>query len=106
MSSGGAPQVSHVDIERVTAWERGEIVFDNEPLASVIERMNRYGSRHIIVGDDRTASLRISGVFHEGDLDGFVSTLAAYLSVSAQERPDGDVVLICRCSSASREGGS
>lgn len=93
LSSGGLPQVSRVDIERVTAWERGEVVFENEPLASVIQRMNRYGPRHIIIGDDRTGSLRISGVFHEGDVDGFVSTIAAYLSVTAHERPDGDVVL-------------
>lgn len=100
MSSSGAPRVSHVDIERVTAWERGEIVFDNEPLASVIERLNRYGPRHIIVGDDHTGSLRISGVFHEGDVDGFVSTIAAYLSVSAHERPDGDVILTYDASSA------
>ena len=106
MLSSGVPQISHVDIERVTAWERGEIVFDNEPLASVIQRMNRYGPRHIIAGDDRAANLRISGVFHEGDVDGFVSTIAAYLSVSAQERPDGDVVLTYRSVSASKEGGS
>jgi transmembrane sensor len=106
MSSGGAPQVSHVDIQRVTAWERGEIVFDNEPLASVIQRMNRYGPRHIVVADARTAGLRISGVFHEGDVDGFVSTIAAYLSVSAHERPDGDVVLTYHSAPAGREGGS
>lgn len=106
MSSGDSPQVSHVDIERVTAWERGEIVFDNEPLASVIQRMNRYGPRHIIVGDDHAANLRISGVFHEGDVDGFVSTIAAYLAVSAHERPDGDVVLTYRSASTGGEGGS
>ncbi len=106
MSSSSAPRISHVDIERVTAWERGEIVFDNEPLAGVIQRMNRYGPRHIIVGDDRTADLRISGVFHEGDVDGFVSTIAAYLSVSAHERPDGDVVLTYHASSAKRDPGS
>lgn len=99
VSSSGVPQVSRVDIERVTAWERGEVVFDNEPLASVIQRMNRYGPRHIIIGDDRTGSLRISGVFHEGDIDGFVSTIAAYLSVTAHERPDGDVVLTHRAAS-------
>ena len=106
MSSSSAPRISHVDIERVTAWERGEIVFDDEPLAGVIQRMNRYGPRHIIVGDDRTADLRISGVFHEGDVDGFVSTIAAYLSVSAHERPDGDVVLTYHASSAKRDPGS
>jgi len=106
MSSSAAPQINHVDIERVTAWERGEIVFDNEPLASVIQRMNRYGPRHIIIGDEQTGNLRISGVFHEGDLDGFVSTIASYLSVRANERPDGDVVLTYRSASANGEDGS
>ena len=106
MSSGGLPQVSRVDLERVTAWERGEIVFDNEPLANVVQRMNRYGPRRIIVGDDRAAILKISGVFHEGDVDGFVSTIAAYLSVTAHERPDGDVVLSYRPSSPAGEAGS
>lgn len=105
MSSSTAPQISRVDVERVTAWERGEIVFDNEPLESVIQRMNRYGPRHIIMGDDRAGDLRISGVFHEGDLDGFVSTIASYLSVKAQERPDGNVVLTYRTAPANREGG-
>jgi len=106
MSPRAAPRISRVDIERVTAWERGEIVFDNEPLANVVQRMNRYGPRHIIVGDDRTGDLRISGVFHEGDVDGFVSTVAAYLSVRAHERPDGDVVLTYHASSPMREAGT
>lgn len=96
VSSTDVPQISHVDLERVTAWERGEIVFDNEPLASVVQRMNRYGPRHITIGDDPTGSLRISGVFHEGDVDGFVTTIAAYLPVRAHERPDGEVVLTYR----------
>jgi transmembrane sensor len=106
MSSSDVPHVSHVDIERVTAWERGEIVFDNEQLASVIQRMNRYGPRQIVVGDDHTGSLRISGVFHEGDVDGFVSTVAAYLPVLARERPDGEVVLTYHPSAAASRGAS
>ncbi len=106
MSPSDEPRVSRVDTERVTAWQRGEIVFDDEPLAGVVQRMNRYGPRRIIVGDDQTASLRISGVFHEGDVDGFVSTIAAYLSVRAQERPDGDVVLTHHAAAPGRDAGS
>jgi transmembrane sensor len=105
MSSTDAPRISRVDIGRVTAWERGEIEFDNEPLVSVVQRMNRYGPRHIIVGDDRAGGLRISGVFHEGDVDGFISTIAAYLSVTAHERPDGDVVLTYHAPSPTRTAG-
>lgn len=105
MAPSTAPKISHIDIERVTAWEKGEVVFDDEPLATVIERMNRYGTRRMVVGDEHTASLRISGVFHEGDVDGFISTVAAYLPVLSHERQDGDVVLTYR-SNGSRDGGS
>jgi transmembrane sensor len=104
MSSGAPPHVARVDLGRVTAWEHGEIEFKDEPLAAVIERMNRYGRRPIIADDPRVASLRISGVFHEGDIDGFVATLASYLPVQAQERPDGAVLLGYRASNSMSDG--
>jgi transmembrane sensor len=93
MSSHAAPRVTPVDIERVMAWERGKIVFNDEPLASVVERMNRYTSRRIDVADERVAALRISGMFHVGDVRGFVSTLTTYLPVKAEERQDGSLVM-------------
>ena len=93
MSSHAAPRVTPVDIERVMAWERGKIVFNDEPLASVVERMNRYTSRRIDVADARVAALRISGTFHVGDVRGFVSTLTTYLPVKAEEHRDGSVLM-------------
>jgi len=105
MAPSAAPKISRIDIERVTAWENGEVVFDDEPLASVIQRMNRYGTRRMIVGDERAAALRISGLFHEGDVAGFLSTIAAYLPVVSHERPDGDVVLTYRSADGAAAGG-
>ena len=93
LSSHAAPRVTPVDIERVMAWERGKIVFNDEPLASVVERMNRYTSRRMDVADERVAALRISGVFHVGDVRGFVSTLTTYLPVKAEEHQDGSLVM-------------
>jgi len=43
-----------------------------------------------------TATLRISGVFHTGDVDGFVSTIVAYLPVRTRESQDGTTRLIGR----------
>jgi transmembrane sensor len=93
MSSHAAPRVTPVDIERVMAWERGKIVFNDEPLASVVERMNRYISRRIDITDERVAALRISGMFHVGDVRGFVSTLTTYLPVKAEEHQDGSLLM-------------
>lgn len=101
VSSQGAPRVARVDIERVMAWERGKIVFIDEPLASVIERMNRYSSRRIELADQRVATLRISGVFHVSDVRSFVSTLSRYLPVKAEESKDGSLLLAYQESSSS-----
>ena len=91
-----APRVARVSVDRTTAWERGELVFDNEPLTSVVARVSRYGSHPIVIADDQTSTMKISGVFHEGDVAGFVSTIVSYLPLSAHERADGSVQLSAR----------
>jgi hypothetical protein len=40
--------------------------------------------------------MRISGVYQEGDVDGFVGTITHYLPVKAHERSDGTVILTYR----------
>jgi len=89
LSSSAPPSVEHVSIERATAWENGEIVFENDRLASVVARINRYARHPVVITDAATAELRISGVFHTGDVDGFVSTLVSYLPVQAEKGADG-----------------
>jgi transmembrane sensor len=76
-----APTVERVNVDRATAWQNGELVFENEALSSVIARINRYTKARIELADTSTADLKISGVFHTGDVDGFVSTITSYLPV-------------------------
>jgi transmembrane sensor len=102
VAAGAAPRVSRVNVRRVTAWERGEVVFEDERLAEVVQRMNRYLDEPIVVSGARAADLRISGVFREDDVDGFVSTILSYLPLKARQRADGTVVLSYREDSASR----
>jgi transmembrane sensor len=73
------PSVEQVNVERATAWQNGQLVFENEPLSSVVARVNRYAQRPIDLADAQTSAFRISGVFRTGDIDGFVSTITHYL---------------------------
>src|SRR3546814_14767664 len=75
-----------------SAWESGHLVFADEPLSSVVERINRYATRPVKVDRD-IGKLRISGVFRTGDLDTFVDTVTRYLPVVATVRDDGGVTL-------------
>jgi transmembrane sensor len=90
------PSVTHVNLGQATAWENGEVVFENDPLPIVVARINRYARHGVVIADTQTSELRISGVFHTGDIDGFVSTIAAYLPVRADKSADGTTRLTHR----------
>src|SRR6185437_14870955 len=92
VSAGGGENVTAANIERATAWQNGRLVLDNEPLSSVIERMNRYSAQPLVLKDARAAALRISGVFSTSDIQGFVDTLTLYLPVDA-ERRNGAIII-------------
>jgi transmembrane sensor len=88
-----APSVQHVNVERATAWQSGQLVFENETLASALERVNRYARHPIIVKDPAAAALRFSGVFNETNTQAFTDSVTRYLSLEQQTRADGSVEL-------------
>jgi len=90
------PSVAHVNLGQATAWENGEVVFENEALPVVVARINRYARHGVVIADTETSELRISGVFHTGDVDGFVGTIADYLPVRADKSADGTTRLTHR----------
>jgi len=84
-----------VDIARVTAWQNGKLFFDNEPLASAAERINRYAREQIQV-DPSAADVTVSGVFNAGDARAFVEAVTAYFPVKAEQTSDAAVRLSAR----------
>jgi transmembrane sensor len=77
------PKIAQVNLQRVTAWTVGHVMFDDEPLSSVVERINRYGGTQIVIADPQVGAMKISGVFNTGDVPGFVEIVTHYLPVRA-----------------------
>jgi transmembrane sensor len=77
------PEIAPANIRRATAWTIGQIMFDDEPLSSVVERVNRYGGTQIVIADPQVGAMKISGVFNAGDALGFVEIVTHYLPVKA-----------------------
>lgn len=71
------------DASRSLAWESGQLSFDDEPLLSAAERLNRYSQEKIVVADQATANLRVNGVFNAGDTAAFVEGVTALYPVHA-----------------------
>jgi transmembrane sensor len=63
-------------IDTVTAWRRGQIVFDDIPLSKAISELARYGGPQINVPDPRLAATPVSGVFSTNDTTEFAAAIA------------------------------
>jgi transmembrane sensor len=99
LSQHHAPAVDRPELSRVTAWERGQVEFDETPLKDAANEMNRYTTTHIAVPDAEVAQLRVGGVFHAGDSDEFVKVVTAAFGLRA-DRNGGDIVLSQSATSA------
>lgn len=84
-----SPIVAPADMVRSLSWEGGQLVFDDERLGVVVERMNRYAEQPLAIADAAAANVRISGVFRAGDTDALVQGLAAAFDVKARTGPAG-----------------
>jgi transmembrane sensor len=83
--SGAVAPVVRTDSDAATAWMRGRLIFDDEPLAYVIESVNRYFPQHI-TATGPAGRLRFSGVILDGDIEEWVQRLPAIIPVDVDER--------------------
>ena len=63
-------------LDRVTAWQKGQLIFDDASLREAAHEFNRYGTRKIIIGTAVPATLRVGGVFRIGDPESFAQAMA------------------------------
>jgi transmembrane sensor len=88
--------VRRADPDRVTSWQRGELIFDNTPLVEAIAELNRYSDTKIMLATPALANLRISGVFATGRPRVFVQALSSYFPVAVASSGDQAIVLKAR----------
>lgn len=84
VTDGGLTPVQTRDLAQATAWRRGMLVFDDVPLAEVVNVLNRYRRGRIVIMDSALAQRRVSGVFATSGLVDAISTITAELGVRAR----------------------
>ena len=93
--AGDALQAEAVDVASLTAWRQGKAVFDNVPLAQVVDEINRYREQPIRVAA-ALRGIRIAGVFDVDDTRGFLVALPALIPVRVVARADGGSDVVAR----------
>lgn len=81
--------VRKVDTANSLAWASGRLIFENDSLATVVERFNQYNSVQLRIVDPRLAQRRISGSFEATDLESLLAFLRSAVPADAHRTTDG-----------------
>lgn len=87
-NADAAPRIDKPDLARVTAWQHGRAVFDNDTLADAVAEMNRYSRRPIVIEGEAAKTMHVSGVYSTGDTEAFAKSLSTLLPLDVQLAPD------------------
>ena len=87
-------EVLRTDVTQAVSWPTGRVVFNDEPLGQVVEEINRYSTRKVLLEDPTLADLRVSGVFQAGSVGGFVTALDAAFPVASRSDADRNAYVI------------
>lgn len=94
--AGTLGPLKQTDPHAATAWINGRLVFDNQPLRYVIDTVNRYSSRRIIISSSAGA-LRFSGVIFDNGIADWLQSLKAVFPLTVEDR-QADVLIQMRSS--------
>jgi transmembrane sensor len=86
-------RLTSTNVERETSWLKGQLVFDDQALGAIVEEMNRYSTRKMVIDDD-LAQRRLSGNFTPGDVHGFSQALRAAGLADLREGSDGAIRIV------------
>jgi transmembrane sensor len=89
----GVQPVARVDLDNVTAWRRGLLVFDDVPLARVVDEINRYRPGKLILRNPQLGESRVNAQFSIRRLDDAILTIRDLYGAHVTELP-GKIVLL------------
>ena len=81
------------DYDNALAWRSGKLVLDNLSLRQALPVINRYLEKPLLLADDSTARIRISGIYNTREVARLVDTLPKVLPVYLTRSKDGSTVL-------------
>jgi transmembrane sensor len=58
----GFSPVRRIDLGKETAWQRGKVIFDAQPLAEVVEELNRHRHGQIVILNPALRALKVTGL--------------------------------------------
>ena len=76
------------DASNAVAWQHGRLAFESEPLRYVIQDVNRYTVKPIVLADERTGDIRVTGTVTEANIIGWINSLQAAFGIHSEIETD------------------
>lgn len=92
MFADDATRIDRPELNRLTAWRHGELVFDRTPLPEAVYEINRYTDTPIVVNDPQARSRHVTGSFRVHRSEEFAKSIAALYGLKAERREDSIVL--------------
>lgn len=86
------PKLDRPELDRVTAWQHGQVILDHTPLTDAVVEMNRYSDVPLKIEDPEAGRAEVTGIFRVGDSENFAQAVAETYHLSVANR-DGQIVL-------------
>lgn len=77
----GWSTLQSVDANQTSAWQRGKMIFQAQPLGAVVADLNRYRHGHIFILNPSLRSLPVTGVFEIDDPDSALRVIEQTLGI-------------------------
>lgn len=90
-----------INAELAGAWKEGSVIYQREPLASVVEDLNRYSRIPLRLEDSSMGGLLVTGRWESASVDTWVEGLAKALHLEVVRKPD--VILLAARNPARRD---
>lgn len=84
------------EIQQTLAWQHGLMTFREQPLAAIVEELNRLNHRQIVLEDQLLRALEFSGTIRSDNVDGFVRILQTSFGVDVAQTTETEVRLRTR----------
>jgi transmembrane sensor len=88
----GSPREDRPDLAKLTAWQTGQALFNDDTMAQAAAELNRYSRMPLVIADPAVARMHVSGVFRAGATQAFAASVAALLPIRVRSEPDRIVI--------------
>ena len=93
VKTGRVRPVETVDVEKVAAWRRGELIWLNTPVKDIIADLNRYSETRITLGNDAYGDIEYTFAFQAEETANAVDIIADSLGAEVIQHANGDLIL-------------